>query len=195
MTRRLSRLCSARPSRTRCPSPPETKPPFSPSSVCSPAGSFFKSSCNSADLRISDSGSVPGFAPKRRFSNSVRFQSWTAGSTQAVCSRRSFTISPFSGTPSIRIRPLAGRHQPKQTRFACTRWAHDRHMTSRRQFEIDLFQHKVTGETNADLLKNRTYSYEGRFREYLLLRESGRDDVALLRVQRSAQRLEQPQST
>ena len=135
MASRMPRLCRARPSRTRCPSPPETNPPLSPRFVCRPAGSFFKSSCNSADLSSSGSGTVPGFAPNRRFSNSVRFQSCTAGSTQAVCARSSFKISAVQRSPiykdSAACRPIPTQQQAEQTGFTCAGWAHDCHMTTR----------------------------------------------------------------
>ncbi len=89
ITSRTPGRSSARPNRTRWPSPPETKPPPSPSGVAGPSGKRSSTRCNSAASMACSSG-ILGSAgrPYSRFSFSERFQTCTAGSTQAMCGRR-----------------------------------------------------------------------------------------------------------
>ena len=66
---------------------------------------------------------------------------------------------------SAACRAVPTQQQAEQTGFTRAGWAHDCHMTTWRQFEIDLFQHHVTGDANADVLKTALTAVNGLFRE------------------------------
>ncbi len=77
---------SARPSRTRWPSPPETSAPPSPRGVCRPSGSFSTSSCRLAAVTAKPAawGSPRASFRTAGSRTAMRFQSCTDGSTHAV---------------------------------------------------------------------------------------------------------------
>ena len=160
ITSRTPGRSSARPNRTRCPSPPETRPPPSPSGVAGPSGSRSSTRRNSAASMASSSG-IRGSAgkPYSRFSLSGRFQSWTAGSTQAVCGR-----SRSSRLRRVRRRrrergPMAGRCHPKkqadQAGLSRARWAHYRDVLPASNGQTDVCEHGVPGHRDGDVFEAR----------------------------------------
>ena len=113
IARRAGARPSARPNRTRCPSPPERSAPPSPSDVCSPSGSCAMSGRRSASATRAPTGrpAVP-VRPKSRLSASDRFHNWTAGSIHAVSRRRPSRRAPSRRSPSTMTCPDAGRCHP-----------------------------------------------------------------------------------
>ncbi len=106
----------ARANRTRCPSPPETNPPLSPSLVCKPAGDS-PGPIAAARCRVQRDIAASVYLRRKRYSaKRLSFQIWIAGSTQAHGAR---ICSTFRGSPSTRTSPEETGSQPssKETRL------------------------------------------------------------------------------
>ena len=112
ITRRAAPRQMARPSRTRWPSPPESKAPPAPRGVCKPIGRRASTSSSCAPSTASPTARCSPSLPKRRFSSSERFHNCTAGSTHRVWRRNSSSQRPRSSWPSTCTLPASGRYQP-----------------------------------------------------------------------------------